>query len=164
VVVGTEQVGSTTNWRFLVVRFDPNGSLDQSFGTDGIASLAGGSVSQQLVAVALQQDGKIVAVGSTGWHYATGPAEPEKRDQIVVTRLDANGMLDASFAGGGLLLMASPRYLWSARAIAIQPDGKLLIAGQFFEDANEHAHGAVLIRLNPDGTPDADFGRGVDAH
>jgi len=162
VVVGTEHVGST-NWRFLVVRFDPNGNLDQSFGTDGIASLAGGSFSQQLVAVALQQDGKIVAVGKNGWHSGGRPAEPGKRDELVVTRLDANGTLDQSFAGGGLLIMASPRYLWGARAIAIQPDGKLLIAGGFVDDANEHAHSAiVLLRLNPDGTPDADFGSGLD--
>jgi hypothetical protein len=62
-----------------------------------------------------------------------------------------------------LLIMASPRYLWSARAIAIQPDGKLLIAGDFVDDANDRATSAiVLLRLNPDGTPDADFGSGVD--
>ena len=161
VVVGTEEVGPT-NWRFLVVRLDPNGTLDQSFGTDGIASLVGGSFSQELVAVALQRDGKIVAVGKNGWHGGVRPAEPGKRDEIVVTRLDANGALDQSFAGGGLLMMSSPRYLWSARAIAIQPDGKMLIAGSFVDDANDRATSAiVLLRLNPDGTPDADFGSGV---
>jgi uncharacterized delta-60 repeat protein len=164
VVVGTERVASTT-WRFLVVRFDANGNLDQSFGTNGIASLAGGSFSQELVAVALQQDGKIVAVGNNGWRSGTRPAEPGKRNEIIVTRLDANGALDQSFAGGGLLIMGSPRYLWSARAIAIAPDGKLLIAGGFADDENERVRSAVvLIRLNPDGTPDADFGSGVDAH
>jgi uncharacterized delta-60 repeat protein len=164
VVVGTEQIGSTT-WRFLVVRFDPNGSLDQSFGTDGVVSLTGGSVSQELVAVALQQDGKIVAAGNTGWHGGTRPAEPGKRIEIVVTRLDANGALDQSFAGGGLLIMASPRYLWNGRAFAMAPDGKLLIAGEFADDENERVRSAiVLMRLNPDGTPDADFGSGIDAH
>jgi uncharacterized delta-60 repeat protein len=102
-------------------------------------------------------------VGNNGWRSGTRPAEPGKRNEIVVTRLDANGALDQSFAGGGLLIMASPRYLWSARAIAIQPDGKLLIAGDFVDDANDRATSAiVLLRLNPDGTPDADFGSGVD--
>jgi uncharacterized delta-60 repeat protein len=162
VVVGSEWV-SPSSARFLVVRFDPNGNLDRSFGADGIVSLAGGTVSQELVAAALQQDGKIVAVGRSGWHGGTRAAEPGKRDEIVVTRLDANGALDGSFAGGGLLLMASPRYLWGGRAIAIQPDGKLLIAGDFVDDANDRATSAiVLLRLNPDGTPDADFGSGVD--
>ena len=144
------------------MRLEPNGKPDPSFGTDGIVSLAGGSFSQELVAAGPQQDGKIVAVGKTGWRSGVRPAEPGKRDEIVVTRLDANGALDQSFAGGGLLMMSSPRYLWSARAIAIQPDGKMLIAGSFVDDANDRATSAiVLLRLNPDGTPDADFGSGV---
>jgi hypothetical protein len=79
-------------------------------------------------------------------------------------RLDPNGALDKSFAGGGLLLMASPRYLWGGHGIAIQPDGKLLIVGDVIDEANDHATSEiVLVRLNADGTPDADFGNGVDA-
>jgi uncharacterized delta-60 repeat protein len=162
VIVGTEWMSPGA--RFLVVRLEPNGKPDPSFGTEGIVSLAGGSVSQQLVAAAPQQDGKIVAVGNTGWRSGTRPAEPGKRNEFVATRLAANGALDQSFAGGGLLIMASPRYLWSASAIAIQPDGKLLIAGRFADDENERVRSAIiLIRLNPDGTPDTDFGRDVDA-
>ena len=46
----------------------------------------------------------------------------------------------------------------------IQPDGKLLIVGDIIDEANDRATSAiVLVRLNPDGTPDADFGSGVDA-
>jgi hypothetical protein len=57
----------------------------------------------------------------------------------------------------------TPRYLWGGHGIAIQPDRKLLIVGDIIDEANDRATSAiVLVRLNPDGTPDADFGSGVD--
>jgi uncharacterized delta-60 repeat protein len=158
VIVGSEYP-SPTSTRLLVVRYDTDGNLDQSFGSGGIVSLHNASTAQALVATALQQDGKIVAVGHFGWHSGGRPPEPDKRNQIVVVRLDANGALDRSFAGGGLLLMASPRYLWDGDGLAIQPDGKLLILGDNVDEANDRAtYGIVLVRLNQDGTPDIDFG------
>jgi uncharacterized delta-60 repeat protein len=160
VVVGTE-----ASTRLLVTRFDSHGNVDQSFGTSGTVSLHDVGVPQMLRAAALQQDGKIVAVGTLGWHSSDRVAEPGKRDQIIVLRLDPNGVLDKSFAGGGLLLMASPRYLWGGHGIAIQPDGKLLIVGHIVEEADNGTlsrSAIVLVRLRPDGTPDADFGSSVD--
>jgi uncharacterized delta-60 repeat protein len=164
VVVGTEWL-SPTSTRFLIARFDSSGNIDQSFGATGTVSLHDAVVSQTLRAATLQQDGKIVAVGTFGWHSRGRSPEPGKRDQIAVVRLDANGALDKSFAGGGLLLMASPRYVWGGNGIAIQPDGKLLIVGDIVEDADDGAPSRpaiVLVRLRQDGTPDADFGSGVD--
>ena len=160
VVVGTE-----ASRRLFVTRFDSHGNVDQSFGVRGTVSLHDASVPQGLRAVALQQDGKIVAVGTVGWHSSGRAPEPGKRDQIVVVRVDPNGALDQSFAGGGLLLMASPRYLWGGHGIAIQPDGKLLIVGHTVEEAENGTlsrSAVVLVRLRPDGTPDLDFGSGVD--
>ena len=149
----------------MVARYDTEGNLDQSFGANGTVSLHEASVSQGLEAVALQPDGKIVAAGYFGWHSGTRPPEPGKREQIAVVRLDTNGALDKSFASNGLLLMSSPRYLWSGHGIAIQPDGKLLIVGDVQEEADDRPlppYAIVLVRLNPDGTPDADFGSGID--
>jgi len=146
--------------RFLVARYDSQGNADRSFGEGGGVSLQGAD-SQPLNALALQADGKIVAVGTLGWHSGTRPPKPEKRDRIAVVRLDENGALDESFAGGGLLLMDSSRYLWGGRGVAIQPDGKLLIAGYVVDEADNYASSIVLVRLNPDGTPDTDFGSGL---
>src|SRR5262249_23707664 len=146
---------SQSDTQFLIPRYDPDGSLDPSFGASGAVFLHEAPVSQVLSATAVQPDGKIVAVGTFGWHSGTRPPEPGKRDQIVVVRLDANGALDQSVAEGGLLLMASPRYLWGGRAVAVQPDGKLLIVGPVLDEASDR--GVVFVRLNPDGTPDADF-------
>ena len=158
--VGYELLGPIRT-RILVARFDSHGSVDQSFGAGGAVSLHDANVLQELNAAALQPDGKIVAVGTFGWSSATRPAEPGKRYQIIVLRLDASGALDTSFADGGLLFMASPRYQWGAQTIAIQPDGKLLIAGFVRDDADDRTSSIVLVRLNRDGTPDAKFGRDV---
>jgi uncharacterized delta-60 repeat protein len=164
VVVGTEWL-SPSRTRFLVVRFDTAGKLDQSFGANGIVSLQHeAAVSQWLYATALEPDGKIVAVGVSGYHRGTGAPEPGNDVQIAVVRLAANGTLDTSFASSGLLLMPSSRYLWAAHGVAIQPDGeKLLIAGYVTDEANDRSTAIMLGRLNRDGTPDAGFGRGVDA-
>lgn len=159
VVVGTEWVSPYIT-KFLVVRYDTDGSLDQSFGANGIVSLHEASVFQKLLATAVGQDGKIIAVGNIPWH-GTGAPEPGKRNQIAVVRLDANGAMDSSFAGGGLLIMASARSL-VGHGIAIQPDGKLLIFGRTIDEDGHAISEIVLVRLNPDGTPDADFGSGVD--
>jgi uncharacterized delta-60 repeat protein len=159
IVVVARELLSPTRTRMLIARFDTDGNLDQSFGSKGIVSLHESTISQGLSAVALQQDGKIVAVGTFGWHSGTRFARPGKRDRIVVVRLDANGPLDKSFSGGGLLIVASPQYLWGATGIAIQPDGKLLIVGYNLEQPNATTS-IVIARLNPDGTPDADFGGG----
>jgi uncharacterized delta-60 repeat protein len=165
VVVGTQWLSSPFRTRLLVVRFDTAGKLDQSFGANGIVSLHEAAVSQWLYATALELDGKIVAVGVSGYHKGTGAPEPGNDLQIAVLRLTANGALDTSFAGQGLLLMASSRYLWGAHGVAIQPDGeKLLIAGYVTDEANDRSSAIMLGRLNRDGTPDAEFGRGVDAH
>ena len=158
--VGYELLGPIRT-RILVARFDSHGNVDQSFGAGGVVSLHDADVTQGLNAAAVQPDGKIVAVGTFGWSSASLPAEPGKRYQIIVLRLDASGALDTSFADGGLLFMASPRYQWGGQTIAIQPDGKLLIAGFVGDDADDRTHSIVLVRLNRDGTPDAKFGRDV---
>ena len=158
--VGYELLGPIRT-RILVARFDSHGNVDQSFGAGGVVSLHDADVTQGLNAAALQPDGKIVAVGTFGWSSASLPTEPRKRYQIIVLRLDASGALDTSFADGGLLFMASPRYQWGGQTIAIQPDGKLLIAGFVGDDADDRTHSIVLVRLNRDGTPDAEFGRDV---
>lgn len=157
-VVGTKWL-TPSRMQFLVARYDAGGHLDGSFGAGGAVSLHEAAVSQQLVAAAVQPDGKIVAVGTSGWHSGTRTPDPAKRDQIVVVRLDPNGALDGSFAGG-LLLIPSERYLWGADGVAIQPDGKLLVVGPVLDEGdNPRTRGIVVVRLNSNGTRDSDFGR-----
>jgi uncharacterized delta-60 repeat protein len=96
------------------------------------------------VGVVLQRDGKLVAVGSSGTDsYAVG--------QLAVARYMPSGRLDASFGSGGKVLTSCGSSCY-ASAVAIQPDGKIVVA-----DVNSRI---ALARFNVDGTLDPTFGQG----
>ena len=119
-----------------VVRLDANGALDPSFGGDGRVRTDVGA--DAVGDVALQPDGKIVVAG-TG--FSNGPLTSG------LVRYNPDGTLDASFGGDGKVLVAGPE---SHHRLALQPDGKIVLAGTF---ANTFA----VARLNRDGTRDTGF-------
>lgn len=140
---------------FLAARFNSAGSLDTTFNGGGYAvtsflqSGPGGSLFDQCNAVAIQADGKIVSAGFTA---ENGP------NQVALTRHTADGTLDAGFGSGGKVVInasATSNGSSEARALVIQPDGKLLVAGYAFGPGNSEF---LVMRLNADGTPDAGFG------
>jgi uncharacterized delta-60 repeat protein len=118
-----------------LVRYLPDGTLDTSFGYGG-SIVFGGGYGGGLTAVALQPDGKILAVGGL---------EP-------LTRFNEDGTRDPSFGAGGV--SAAPTA--GANALALQPDGKIVVAGG--EGASGPTFG--LVRVNSDGTADTSFGTG----
>jgi len=143
--------------RFALARYEPNGSLDTTFGTGGIVTTAFGSQTDDGVqALALQPDGKILAVGTT----ATG-----SKNEFALARYNAGGTLDPTFGTGGLvttligpLCECDLPYGGAANAVALQPDGKIVVAG---EELNGGARGAfALARYRPDGSLDTGFGTG----
>lgn len=84
----------------LVARFNPNGTVDSSFGSAGVASLANPSADDLAVdgeGVALQGDGKIVISGTPP---AFAPGQPA---DIVLARFNADGTLDPTFGSGGIV-------------------------------------------------------------
>ncbi len=128
------------------------GDPDPTFGTGGIVyySLGSGpSPTARLDAVALQPDGKIVVAGRG--------TDSNGHDSFLVARLNSDGSLDPSFAVGGVFMpqlgSGSPAFS-AAHAIALQPDGKILVGGE----ANGSPSGFMLLRLKSNGTPDSDFG------
>jgi uncharacterized delta-60 repeat protein len=121
-----------------IVRFNPSGSTDTSFGTVGVAralpfdaSRCGGS------AFALQQDEKILLGG--GCVKGSGASQT---NFSVLERFNANGSLDSTFGTGGAAVLAEP-----PAAIALQPDGKIVVAG-----------GGTVSRYNTSGSIDPSFG------
>ena len=146
---------------FGVARYLPTGKLDTTFGTGGLAStgFAGG---ESGTGVALQPDGKIIWVGSQG-----NPSFPAGGTfSFAVARFNANGTLDTSFGTGGqarVEFFAPPMQGAQefARAVLVQPDGKILVAGSARQGQIRFApiQGA-LARFNANGTLDTSFGAG----
>jgi uncharacterized delta-60 repeat protein len=131
---------------FVVTRFTAAGELDTTFSGDGSVTASFGGV-DSAAELAVQPDGRIVVVGST----STG---------LAVARITATGALDTSFSGDGLLTIDLGGND-VAQAVAIQPDGKILVGGSTDSDpANPNSFDSnfALVRLNPDGTLDPSFG------
>ncbi len=137
---------------FTIVRYNTNGSLDSSFAHNGMLTTYFGGVNT-IHEIALQSDGKIVAVGVSVFYY-------EKTDPdfySAVARYNADGSLDNTFSEDGKLL--SPADEADAyNSVAIQGDNKI-ITGQ-------HSNGFIyLTRYNFDGSYDNTFGNnGTASH
>jgi uncharacterized delta-60 repeat protein len=128
---------------FVVLRLDSSGALDPTFSDDGVRIVSVTDHHDEALAVQIQSDGKIVAAGSAGYSQ-TRPG------RFAAVRLNADGTLDSSFSGDGVRTAAMPIRYSAAYGLAIQPDGKLVLAGA--------AGGQVaLARWNSDGSWDASF-------
>jgi uncharacterized delta-60 repeat protein len=129
--------------KFALIRYNPNGSLDTSFDGDGIVlTLIGERAGAS--AVAIQPDGKIIAVGS-----ADIGAE---LSGFALARYNADGSLDASFDGDGKVITDFGASGAGANSVAIQSNGKIVVAGSTFPNT-----GFALARYNTDGSLDASF-------
>lgn len=137
--------------RFALARYRRDGRLDRSFGRVGRVLTDVGSSSLGADAVVVQRDGKIVAAGSSN---ANGSPD------FALVRYRSDGTIDETFGAGGIVLTdfgaSADDEAW---ALAIQPDGKLVAAGD--GSAREEASGDfALARYNPDGSLDPTFGAG----
>jgi uncharacterized delta-60 repeat protein len=153
-VVAAVPTGSGLGDGFTLIRVDGHGAPDTSFGPGGVLHVASAvSDGAESRAVAIQPDGKIVAGGTA----EVGSHE----DQFAVARFNSNGMPDTSFSGGGLDLspVAPAGQNASGKALVIQPNGKILLAGQADLDTNRRT--LAYVRYNPsDGSLDPSFGSG----
>lgn len=144
------------NADFGLARFSADGSLDTDFGNGGRLTTSIRSGNEWAEDAAIQQDGKIVA---TGYGYDANGSDAD----IVLVRYDVDGSLDASFSGDGKLTTDLGSNHDSAWGVAIQSDGRILVAGaRGLGIGNTGNYDFALLRYNADGTPDASFnGNGV---
>ena len=127
-----------------------DGSLDATFSEDGILVLDLSDSTESFSAIAFQPDGKMIAAGN-----AFGPVD---RD-ISLVRLLADGSLDPTFGTAGMVLTQASTGHDQAYAVALQADGKIVVAG-FGKSGTGTTRDALLVRYNEDGSLDPGFGIG----
>ncbi|MCB9917355.1 MAG: LEPR-XLL domain-containing protein [Planctomycetes bacterium] len=135
---------------FALTRYNADGSLDTSFGSGGTVTTDVGGGYDTGYSITVQDDGKIVVGGyshnGTDYDYA-------------LTRYNADGSLDTGFGGGdGIVTTAIGTSNDYGRSVAVQDDGKILVAG--YSDAGGNSYVFSVARYNVDGSLDTGFGGG----
>ncbi len=144
VVAGRSSNGA--DWDFALARYNPDGSLDTSFDGDGKVRTDFASSNDLAFGVALQQDGKIVVAGGS---YTVFP-----NYHFAVVRYNLDGSLDTTFNGTGKVTTSVGGVDDEASAVALQPDGKIVTAGDSWNGAD---FDFALVRYNSNGSLDTSF-------
>jgi uncharacterized delta-60 repeat protein len=132
---------------FALSRFNPDGSLDKTFGSGGRAVVAFPNGWALATDVAIQADGKIVAAGWRNDDDGVNDAD------FALIRLEPDGDLDPSFSGDGKVTTTFGGSDVGS-ALALQGDGKLVVAGSTRGCGDEDF---ALARYNTDGSLDTSF-------
>src|SRR5213082_1116202 len=156
VVIGTTYINNDfSDEDFAVARYNPDGTLDETFGVGGKVQTDFPDLAAVASSVVIQPDGKIVVAGGAFPLFTFA-------GDFKVVRYNSNGSLDTSFGDGGIVTTTFPEGSY-AFDVALQADGKIIAAGTVFVDFNPGESSNTdfaLARYNPDGTPDATFGNG----
>jgi uncharacterized delta-60 repeat protein len=138
--------GSSEASGFSVARLLPDGAADPSWGAAGVAATPLGE-SAYAADVAVQQDGKVVAVGE---------APGAEGEDFAIVRYLANGTPDPGFGGGdGVVVLPVGALGDQAHAVAVGPGGRIAVVGVAELPAFRDTVGVAM--LEPDGTPEAAF-------
>ncbi len=146
---GCTGVDTAFKWMydFAVVRYHPDGQIDNEFGENGSVTTHIGDQYSIGYSMAIQPDGKIILAGET-------------RDSIfsdvAIARYHPDGSPDQSFGTAGIIRTALSETDDFARSVALQSDGKIVVAGSTRQDLSNYD--IALIRYHPDGSPDHTFG------
>lgn len=140
-----EEFSGDRDW--FVSRHHPNGSLDESFGVGGTVTTPMPGNFTQPRGVAFQDDGKIVLAGYTGL------------EDTAIVRYHTDGSLDTSFGGTGIVILnLSPTRNDRANAVAVEPGGRIIVAGNAPPGPG---FAFSVAAVNSDGTLDTTFGGGA---
>jgi uncharacterized delta-60 repeat protein len=129
---------------FAVVRYNTDGSLDSSFDSDGKVTTAIGS-DDLAKSVAIQSDGKIVVAGSSN---------NGSDNDFALIRYNGDGSLDSSFDSDGIAITVFGSSSDFGNSVAIQSDGKIVVAGSSNNGSNNEF---AVARYNTDGSLDSSF-------
>lgn len=148
IIVAGRVSTATRGYDFGLIRYQENGALDTTFGTGGkVSTPVGGGTSEDVCYdLAQQSDGKIIAVGDTNFGTLL----------FAVVRYMTNGGVDTTFASGGIGTYAISNSANHGRAVAVQNDGAIVVAGYANSQGDTDFFGG--IRLLTDGSTDPSFG------
>jgi uncharacterized delta-60 repeat protein len=135
---------SISDYDFAIVRYNSNGTLDNSFATNGVLKSDFNSGYDMATNLAIQPDGKIVVSGiaSNGVLY-----------DFAIIRLTSNGTFDNTFGTNGKATFDFNNSSDEAKKLVLQPDGKIIVAG-----FNTTIGAFAALRCNSNGTLDNSFG------
>jgi uncharacterized delta-60 repeat protein len=128
-----------------------SGTLDDSFGVNGIVVASVNGKQAVARALGIQQDGKIVVAGGS---YILG-SNAYSNEELIVMRYNSDGTSDSNFGTGGKVSL-SVNIGAQATALAVQPDGKIVVGG--FVSSGANVYDWLVIRFNSDGSLDLGFG------
>ena len=137
------------NLLFIVYANAQPGTLDSSFGMNGIAAVDGFEYAH---VISLQRDGKVIVAGEI------------TDNSFVVSRYNTDGSIDESFGQDGIvktnIYSTHSFYIFEATSVAIQQDGKIIMAGSgYYTDIHgDNQYNFLLLRYNIDGSLDESFG------
>ncbi|MGY2895651.1 hypothetical protein [Deinococcus sp. UYEF24] len=144
--------------KFTVVRYTPAGSLDSSFGTNGVVFTSFGGTNEPSKDLALTATGGIIVLGTS---------DVTTLNSAVLAKYTSSGQLDTSFGTGGKTVLMQPTnfglpsfYFTAANSLTLARDGKILVVGTnryslYFNDTN---YMTGVVRFTPSGQVDTTFG------
>lgn len=144
-IVVAGSASNASNEDFVLLRYNTDGSLDNSFDSDGMVVTTFGTSYDMAYDMAIQPDGKIVAAGT---------AFIDTAFQFAMARYNTNGSLDLTFDGDGKVTTILNNGS-EANAITLQPDGKIILAGKTTMPSFQLDF--ALARYNIDGSLDNSF-------
>lgn len=134
---------------YCALRLLANGSIDTSFGQSGklLATASGGAQ-----AAAVQPDGKLLLAGQCA--HTVGMF---LKGDFCILRFNANGSVDSGFGAAGQVLTTVGNYGNMAHSIAVQPDGRIVVAGSCGNGGNNSAADICVQRFTAEGALDPTF-------
>lgn len=136
------------SWDFALIRLNPDGNLDNTFGSNGIVTTDYNHLYNTSHSVAIQSNGKYVVAG-----YTEKPGSSDT--DILIIRYNTDGSIDRSFGNNGLVLIDYNNADDFAWVIKVDEYDKLVVGG------NATINGSKILqidRINSDGSPDISFG------
>ena len=147
VVCGESPVNGSA---MLVMRYNNDGTLDNTFDGDGKVTIDITNVSEDAYSLAIQEDGKILIAGKSPNIIVT----PQQTSGIAMVRLNTDGSIDSTFGVNGIVRTPIGTVA-EAKSIKTQSDGKIVIAGM--TDTLGSFGKGLIVRYNSNGTLDNTF-------